>query len=38
MHYACEVVENLGPNFKNEIVGTTCGFVLNGYMKTFDEE
>lgn len=32
---ACTVVEAMGTNFKNEIVGKICGLMLDNYSKTF---
>lgn len=36
MGYACQTVESLGLNFRNEIVGQICGLVLDNYRKTFE--
>lgn len=37
MSSACKVVETIGTNFKNEIVGKLCGLVLDSYNKTFSQ-
>lgn len=34
---SCAVIETLGQNYKNDIIGKICGIVLEGYQQTFKD-